>query len=201
MNIKNAFIYIPDVEIHKKSISLKIGESTLLDLIHARLESHFEKVDIIASKTPVEIYNDYSVIKNKAEALGMVSAIYTALNQVDANEIFLTSCLLPFITDGFIKFMKSKKGNLLVSSGDKICYQTGIYSRSILPLLNLIVEDNINAMKLYDGKKEFSFHFENFIDRIAAEVVDISFEKFYFRDLLFEIEKETDLDYVRENLF
>ncbi|MGK9369878.1 molybdenum cofactor guanylyltransferase [Melioribacter sp. Ez-97] len=201
MNIENAVIFIPDEELHLNSANLKIDEITLLEKIRAILEAHFEKVYVIAPGALSEKYGFSPTIENKAEGLGMVSAVYSALNQIDAPRIFLTTCLLPFITDGFVEFMKSKRGNLLVSSGNKICYQAGIFSKSVLPLLNLIIEDNIKAMKLYQGKKEFVFHFENFINRIAADIIDIRYEKFYFRDLLFEIKTAADFDFVRENLF
>ncbi|MFZ6033262.1 MAG: molybdenum cofactor guanylyltransferase [Melioribacter sp.] len=201
MSIKNAVIYVPGEEIHLSSANLKIDERTLLEIIRARLESHFDKVYIIAPDTLAEKYNFKFAIENKAEGLGIISAVYSALTHIDAPGIFITTCLLPFISDGFIEFMKTQQGNLLVSSGKKICYQTGIFSKSILPLLNLIVEDNIKAMNLYRGKKEFTFHFENFIDRITADIIDIDYEKFYFRDLLFEIKTVADFDFVRQNLF
>ncbi len=182
---------------------LKIDDITLIERCYQLMKSVFTKVvistnapdqfDFINSEKVKDIYGDF----------GPLSGIYSALKFLSTQKIFILSVDMPFILPDLIKYLINYKTDELITvpfAEQRTHYLCGIYSIELIPILESILESNIEARNNNKEIIKSSLSLWNFVERVGAEIVDVEEKIFYMKDLFFNINTPEDFEYTKTHL-
>lgn len=169
---------------------LNFGDKTFIEIISDTLTEIFSRVIIISDERntyeflSLEIYPD--IFKNK----GPLSGIHSGLVNSDTERNFIISCDMPLISNKLIKFIsefQSDKDIIVTSAENSIQPLCGIYSKSVITVIEEILTDDI--------KKNYSV--KRLLDISDTEIIDITESEIYNRNTFLNINKKQDYQYIK----
>ncbi len=110
---------------------------------------------------------------------------------------------MPFILPDLIKYLINYKTDELITvpfAEQRTHYLCGIYSIELIPILESILESNIEARNNNKEIIKSSLSLWNFVERVGAEIVDVEEKIFYMKDLFFNINTPEDFEYTKTHL-
>ncbi|MEW6196177.1 MAG: molybdenum cofactor guanylyltransferase [Bacteroidota bacterium] len=182
---------------------LKIDDQTIIERVFYLMKDVFDEVVISTNEPELYGFIDTEKVVDKFPGFGPLAGIHSALSTAQAKKIFITTCDLPFINSSLIKFLLNVKTEEMIvvpKAEDRIQFLCGIYDRKILPLLENILLNVLEAKNKNQEVKNSALSLWNFAERVGVEIVDVEEKIFYMMDLFFNINSPEDYEYVKERL-
>lgn len=182
---------------------LKIDDVTLIERSYELMKSVFTKV-VISTNNPDQFdFINSEKVKDIYWDFGPLSGIYSALKFLSTQKIFILSVDMPFILPDLIRYLLNYKTDELITvpfAEQQTHYLCGLYSKELIPVLESILESNIEARNNNKEIIKSSLSLWNFVERIGAEIVDVEEKLFYMKDLFFNINTPEDFEYAKTHL-
>lgn len=167
---------------------LKIGESTIIEIIVDKLKRIFNQVVIITNHeeeykmlNDVIFYRDCIETSDKNALLG----IFTALKRVNTEYIFVIACDMPLLCTNFVEYMVLQMNNEDVG----IPYFDGyfqplhaIYKKSCIPFIEKqLKSNNYRIIDFYDKMEIYKFTHDEIVvfDRQFTSFLNINTKESY----------------------
>ncbi|MEW6507866.1 MAG: molybdenum cofactor guanylyltransferase [Bacteroidota bacterium] len=182
---------------------LKIDDVTLIEKSYLLMKSIFPKVIISCDDHEQFDFIQAEKVKDVYQGLGPLSGIYSSLKSVNTKKIFIISVDMPFILPDLIRYLLNYKTDELITvpcAGQRTHYLCGLYSNELIPVLENILEANIEARNKNIELIKSSLSLWNFAERVGAEIVDVEEKIFYMKDLFFNINTPKDWEYAIEKI-
>lgn len=166
---------------------LKLNSVTLLERTINLVTPQFGK--IILSVNEKNLYPNLHFEKavDRYQGFGPLIGIYSALSESKTDKNFIISCDMPYQDEKFISFMlehKSEKDVIIPVENGKMHPLCGIYSKKILPSLEIFIQINLPADLNVSGKVK-SLSIKNFLKSQSVEYVDVEKEYANYEPKLF----------------
>lgn len=182
---------------------LKIDDVTLIERCYELMKSVFTKV-VISTNNPDQFdFINSEKVKDIYQDFGPLSGIYSALKFLNAKKVFVLSVDMPFILPDLIRYLINFETDELITipfAEQRTHYLSGIYSIELIPILESILESNIEARNNNKEIIKSSLSLWNFVERVGAEIVNVEEKVFYMKDLFFNINTPADFEYVKNRL-
>ncbi len=154
--------------------TLKIGKNSFLDCILDEV-SCFDNILISCNKNQDTSNFKYKYTVDEIDEIGPIGGIYSAMNNVESEILFLCSCDMPYINKEIIDILYSNYESsydcIIPCVGEDIYPLFGIYNAN----LKNIVKENI------DNK---NYKIKNILDRVNTKYIEFGKEYIpYFRNI------------------
>jgi molybdopterin-guanine dinucleotide biosynthesis protein A len=182
---------------------LKIDDVTLIERCYELMKSVFAKVAISTNDPARFDFVNTVKIKDIYQDFGPLSGIYSALRFLNTQKVFILSVDMPFILPDLLRYLLNYKTDELITvpfAVQRTHYLCGIYGKELIPILESILESNIEARNNNKEIIKSSLSLWNFVERVGAEIVDVEEKIFYMKDLFFNINTPEDFEYVKTRL-
>lgn len=182
---------------------LKIDNQTIIEKVFSIMKDVFDEVIISTNEPELYGFIDAEKVVDKFPGFGPLAGIHSALSTTQTKKIFITTCDLPFINSSLINFLLNVKTEEMIvvpKAEDRVQFHCGIYDRKILPVLESILLNILEAKNKNQEVKNSALSLWNFAERVGVEIVDVEEKIFYMKDLFFNINSPEDYEYVRERL-
>ncbi len=139
--------------------NLMLGEYTFLQHILYSLSNFDNLVVSCANKAQINSEGQ-KILVDLAKNIGPIGGIYTALNSVETESIFVISCDFPFINDEIIIMLfdeyNDKRQTTIAKINDRVNPLLGIYSKKSIERINQNINDeNYKLMSVFDDNTCF----------------------------------------------
>ncbi len=107
------------------------------------LQSVFDKVVIVSNQSSYHTLG-YGVISDIIQEIGPMGGLYSALHHAQNENVFITACDMPFITDDSIYYLLSHwtEGSIIATINGRLQPLFGIYDKSIIPMIKHSMASN-----------------------------------------------------------
>ena len=174
---------------------LTINSQPLILKMIELLDSIFSEVIISTNNPEVYKFTQRKLIKDIIPDKGPLSGIHSVLQYSNTEKNFIISCDMPLVSGELINYLcdiKSNKSILLPKAEGRIQQLCGLYSKSILPEIeNLLNESSKPGSQLKGSIYEL-------INRVDAEIVDVDSQFFYHPNLFLNINTPEDYKSFKE---
>ncbi len=179
---------------------LKIDNEPVIKKIANLCKSNFDKT-IIITNSPVDYeWLNIQMYEDVYPNYGPLSGIHTGLKHSLTENNFVLSADMPFINKSIIEFLLKKESSkeiILPKSENIIHSLCGIYKKKCVTkaeeLLKIAEKENAKfpktKVKLFD-----------LINALATDIIDVSKEIFYHKDLFLNMNTLEDYNYVKKIL-
>lgn len=124
---------------------LKLGESSVIETISLLMQSLFKNVFLITNSAPVYEFLNIKTFADIYKGKGPISGIHSGLTHSLTERNLVVSCDMPLLTKETILEMiclNSSKPIIVFSVNNFIHPLPGIYSKSVLPVIEEIITKN-----------------------------------------------------------
>lgn len=130
---------------------LKYNGKTFVQILHDNLKELFTDV-IISSNNPKVKINDAKTISDKIKDIGPIGGIYSCLTVSNTNKNFIVSVDTPFVSPSLTSTIISLSEGYdisVVKHKNKVNPIIGIYSKSVLPIVEQEIKANNYKMMMF----------------------------------------------------
>ncbi|MEJ5306641.1 MAG: molybdenum cofactor guanylyltransferase [Ignavibacteria bacterium] len=182
----------------KEKALLPIGNKSIIQVLVEKLKELFPKV-ILSTNSPENfVFLHIPMVEDFYKNMGPLSGVHAGLIETETEKNFIISCDLPLMNKEMIEYIcnyKSDKKIVVCKVGDYIEPTFGIYSKSIVDEIEVIL--NLN---LQQGLSPRDISIQNVIEKLGAEIIDPSSLPFYNEDLFYNMNSFEDYIYVTKKL-
>ena len=129
---------------------LPVGEGTLIEYILAQIQSHFRDTILSVSESDKFIFLNQKLVVDEKKGYGPLMGIKSALAVSLHEKNFVMACDIPKIPLKLLDkiLLKGQKFDIVVpvSTNGRIEPLFAVYSKSILPQMKRLIEDNIHSL-------------------------------------------------------
>lgn len=123
---------------------LKYNNKTFIESIINKL-SDFNKIYISVDNKDKYEKLKYNLIEDEYKEIGPIGGLYSALKYIEYDFVFVIACDMPKVTKEFIHFIlnnfnEEDKCLIVKDHNNKLYPLGGIYSRSVLPVIEEMIE-------------------------------------------------------------
>ena len=122
----------------KNKALLKIGDKTIIELIHDKMSEIFKEVIVISNEPELYDFLGTKIYEDIHPGRGPISGIHSGLVNSTTDKNFVISCDMPLVKSELINFLlevKSEKEVILPENNDYMQTLCGIYNKKRFPLI------------------------------------------------------------------
>lgn len=149
---------------------LKLGNIPIIEIMLQKMKQNFDNLILSSNNTELFAYLNVPIIKDIYLNRGPLAGIHSSLSSSSTEKNFIISCDIPLITVELIKYLSeynSDKKIILPVLKGRIQQLCGVYSKSILVDVEQILKES-------QGNNEVKGSIFNLLERVDAEIVDVS---------------------------
>jgi molybdopterin-guanine dinucleotide biosynthesis protein A len=149
---------------------LKLGNIPIIEIMLQKMKQNFDNLILSSNNTELFAYLNVPIVKDIYLDRGPLAGIHSSLKYSATEKNFIISCDIPLITVELIKYLSeynSDKKIILPVLKGRIQQLCGVYSKSILA-------DVEQLLKASQGNNEVKGSIFNLLERVDAEIVDVS---------------------------
>jgi len=149
---------------------LRLGQKPIIEIMLEKMKRNFGEAILSANDPDLFNYLNFPVIKDIYPNRGPLAGIHSSLSSSSTEKNFVISCDIPLITVELIKYLSeynSDKKIILPVLKGRIQQLCGVYSKSILVDVEQIIQES-------QGNNEVKGSIFNLLERVDAEIVDVS---------------------------
>ncbi len=172
---------------------LKLGDKTVIEIIAAKLKSIFNEVLISANDYKEYDFLKLPVINDVFISKGPLAGIHSALKYSSTEKNFIISCDMPLISSELINFIAnydSDKKIILPETEGRIQQLCGVYSKSLLPIIEEIISESEKDENIKSSIYEL-------IRRVPTDIVNIESLTLYDKNLFLNMNTQEDYEQVK----
>lgn len=181
---------------------LKLNGKTVIERVVDLMNSIFRKVIIITNTLEVYDFINLPKYKDIYSYKGPLAGIHSGLKYSNTDKNFIISCDIPLMNKKMIEYIvdyKTEKPITICKANGFIQQLAGIYSKSVLPL----VENSLNAseeeLRNADQKKR-KCKVLSLLNKAGAELIDAEKLAFYNEYLFHNMNKPEDYEKIKQLL-
>lgn len=181
---------------------LKLNGKTVIERVVDLMNSIFRKVIIITNTLEVYDFINLPKYKDIYSYKGPLAGIHSGLKYSNTDKNFIISCDIPLMNKKMIEYIvdyKTEKPITICKANGFIQQLAGIYSKSVLPL----VENSLNAseeeLRNADQKKR-KCKVLSLLNKAGAELIDAEKLVFYNEYLFHNMNKPEDYEKIKQLL-
>ncbi len=172
----------------RQSSIKKIGEKIIIEIILEKLKEVFSEIIISANDYEKYDFLNRKIISDIYKERGPLAGIHSALKHSKHEMIFVSACDIPLEPIKLIQFLINFKSNcqiILPKLDGRIQFLCGIYSKSITPYIEQILNSNSKKGSLYE-----------LVENVSSEIIDIS-ELNFNPDIFLNINTPDDFERIK----
>lgn len=172
---------------------LKLGDKTVIEIIAAKLKSIFNEVLISANDSKEYDFLKLPVVNDVFISKGPLAGIHSALKYSSTEKNFIISCDMPLISSELINFIAnydSDKKIILPETEGRIQQLCGVYSKSLLPIIEEIISESEKDENIKSSIYEL-------IRRVPTDIVNIESLTLYDKNLFLNMNTQEDYEQVK----
>ena len=149
---------------------LKLGERYVIEIISSLMKELFNRVILITNETHLYEFLKIELLEDICKGKGPLGGIHSGLVHSKSENNFIISCDIPLISKETIEFIMDYPSEkcIKVPYADGFIQQLcGVYSKSCLPLIDEIFNEENNQKKCMVLK---------LVDRAESEIINIENE-------------------------
>lgn len=149
---------------------LRLGQKPIIEIMLEKMKRNFGEAILSANDPDLFNYLNFPVIKDIYPNRGPLAGIHSSLSSSSTEKNFIISCDIPLISVELIKYLSeynSDKKIILPVLKGRIQQLCGVYSKSILVDVEQILKES-------QGNNEVKGSIFNLLERVDAEIVDVS---------------------------
>jgi len=149
---------------------LKLGNIPIIEIMLQKMKQNFDNLILSSNNTELFAYLNVPIVKDIYLNRGPLAGIHSSLSSSSTEKNFIISCDIPLITVELIKYLSeynSDKKIILPVLKGRIQQLCGVYSKSILVDVEQILKES-------QGNNEVKGSIFNLLERVDAEIVDVS---------------------------
>ena len=149
---------------------LKLGNIPIIEIMLQKMKQNFDNLILSSNNTELFAYLNVPIVKDIYLNRGPLAGIHSSLSSSSTEKNFIISCDIPLISVELIKYLSeynSDKKIILPVLKGRIQQLCGVYSKSILVDVEQILKES-------QGNNEVKGSIFNLLERVDAEIVDVS---------------------------
>jgi molybdopterin-guanine dinucleotide biosynthesis protein A len=149
---------------------LRLGNMPIIEIMLKKMKQNFDHLILSSNNPELFAYLNVPIVKDIYLDRGPLAGIHSSLKYSATEKNFIISCDIPLITVELIKYLSeynSDKKIILPVLKGRIQQLCGVYSKSILA-------DVEQLLKASQGNNEVKGSIFNLLERVDAEIVDVS---------------------------
>ena len=149
---------------------LKLGNIPIIEIMLQKMKQNFDNLILSSNNPELFAYLNVPIVKDIYLNRGPLAGIHSSLSSSSTEKNFVISCDIPLITVELIKYLSeynSDKKIILPVLKGRIQQLCGVYSKSILVDVEQILKES-------QGNNEVKGSIFNLLERVDAEIVDVS---------------------------
>ncbi|MBI9071615.1 MAG: molybdenum cofactor guanylyltransferase [Melioribacteraceae bacterium] len=176
---------------------LKIGEKTVIQIIHDCLAKIFENIILISNSPDEYPFLACPIFKDLYPGFGPASGIHAGLINTATEKNFFISCDMPLFNIEMIKYIveyKTAKNVVLPEWENRIERLFGVYSKNNLPVFEQVFIGNDRNIT---DKNDKRYKLYSIIEKLNAEILKVDDLPFFRHDMFFNMNDKEELNYVK----
>lgn len=173
---------------------LKLGDKTVIEVIVEKMCNRFNDILLSANNPSDYTFLKLPIVSDIFVNRGPLAGIHSALTRSTNEKNFIISCDTPLISEDVINYLinyKSNKDIILPKNEFRIQHLCGIFSKSILPVIEKVFRESG-----IDKNIKGSVH--ELLDRVSTEILDIKTLKFYNKNIFLNMNTPEDYELIKK---
>lgn len=174
---------------------LKLGNIPIIEIMLQKMKQNFDNLILSSNNTELFAYLNVPIVKDIYLNRGPLAGIHSSLSSSSTEKNFIISCDIPLITVELIKYLSeynSDKKIILPVLKGRIQQLCGVYSKSILVDVEQILKES-------QGNNEVKASIFNLLERVDAEIVDVSSFSSPGADVFLNMNTPEDYELIKKN--
>ena len=149
---------------------LRLGNMPIIEIMLKKMKQNFDHLILSSNSPELFSYLYVPIVKDIYLNRGPLAGIHASLSSSSTEKNFIISCDIPLITVELIKYLSeynSDKKIILPVLKGRIQQLCGVYSKSILADVEQLLKES-------QGNNEVKGSIFNLLERVDAEIVDVS---------------------------
>lgn len=182
---------------------MKIGETTVIELIHEKLKPLFKEIALITNDIDDYAFMKVPMYTDIYPGRGPLSGIHSALKNSTTFRNFIISCDIPLMKSEMIEYLVNYNTHypITIAKADGFIQQLcGVYTKECLPVAENILKESLEEESRTGDQKKRGCRVLELINKIGAEVINAQTLQFYEKDMYFNMNKKEEFEFVKQKL-
>lgn len=184
---------------------LMIGKLTVIERVVDLMRKIFQEVIIITNQLREYSFLELPMYEDIYKNTGPLAGIHSALVHTSTEKNFIISCDMPLMTEDVIKYLAEFPTDKLITiaKADNFVQQLcGLYSQSLIPYIENIIEKNLSGGDERDTKQEKrGCSVLELIKNVPAEIINIEREyKDYKPGTFYNMNRPEEYNFILDSL-
>ncbi len=182
---------------------LKINNQTIIEYIIALLKTQFSDIYLVTNSKEEYEFLNIPMYEDIYKNMGPLGGIHSALTHSGTEKNFIISCDIPLITNQMISYLidfKTDKKITVAKAEGYIQQLCGVYNKSCADEAEKILTKVFESDERNNDQKKRGCKVLSLISSVETEIINAEALPFYTSDLFFNMNKQTDYDYVLKQL-
>lgn len=174
---------------------LKLEDKTVIEIVAYKMKIIFSEVLISTNGIDEFRFLGLPLIQDIFTHKGPLAGIHSALKYSSTQNNFIISCDMPLVSSELVNFIatyKSDKKIILPEAEGRIQQLCGVYSKSLLPIIEQIILESEKDQKIKGSIYEL-------IERDSAEVINVESLPFYDPKMFFNMNTPEEYEQIKKN--
>ncbi len=182
---------------------LMAGGKTIIERVSGLITSLFSSVLLITNNPQQYEFLGLKIYEDVYKGFGPLAGIHSGLLNSSTEKNFVISCDLPFMTQEMIKYLVDYSTDELitVAKADGFIQQlAGVYHKSLIKSIEDILQTQSEESEREVVQKKRGCRVLSLINSVGVEIINTESLPFYESDTYFNMNKQSDYEYMIEKL-
>ena len=185
---------------------LTLGGITVIERVVNLMKDQFSSVILITNQPEEYSFLNLPIFEDIHKDIGPLSGIHSALINSNTEMNFIISCDIPLMTPGVIKYLveyPTQKPIIITRADNFIQQLCGVYTKSLLPLIETIIKENIPPLRdeRNPDQKKRGCRVLQLVKTVDSEIIDIEKEyKDYIPGTFYNMNNPEEYTYIQSKL-
>jgi molybdenum cofactor guanylyltransferase len=180
---------------------LKLKNISIIESIYSLLNKIFNEIIIISNEESKYKFLTDKIYNDVFPGFGPLSGIHSGLVNSKTKKNFIISCDMPMISEELVEFLISQNSDsdiFIPTSNSNYHTLCAVYKKSCLPIAEKFLISANEKINIQNGKTKIKLF--DLINSVNTKFIDISEEKFFNMDLVFNMNTLDDYEYVKNKV-
>jgi molybdopterin-guanine dinucleotide biosynthesis protein A len=185
---------------------LTLGSITVIERVVNLMKSLFSSVILITNQNEEYSFLNLPMYEDIYKGIGPLAGIHSVLINSSTEKCFIISCDIPLITTEVIKYIvefPTQKPIIIARADNFIQQLCGVYSKSLLPVIVNIVDENNNLPdeKRNPEQQKRGCRVLQLVKTVDSEIIDIEKEyEDYIPGTFYNMNNPEEYKYIQGHL-
>lgn len=180
-----------------------INGKTIIERVRDLMTGLFSEVILITNDPDEYSFLGLKIYEDEYKGYGPLAGIHSGLLHSSTQKNFFISCDVPLMTAQMIEYLvnfRTEKPITIAKADGYIQQLVGMYNRDILVAVNGTLKSQSEHEKRNDDQSKRGCRVLSLVNQVGAEIVTAENLPFYKPDTYFNMNKQSDYNFVKEKL-